>query len=143
MVISLFVEAVLGVAPSSLTVLKADEEIILRNKGWEGGSLSRESHPQIFLQGFDLSEDDLKTIVAEANSANVKWNEKEFNRSKPYIRLQVKAFMARQLFQKKQRDGLNNEFYQVMAPLDNVYQKALRSFDQAEQLARGNYSLKK
>ena len=96
-----------------------------------------------FLQGFDLSENDLKTIVADANSANVKWNEKEFNRSKPYIRLQVKAFMARQLFQKKQRDGLNNEFYQVMAPLDNVYQKALRSFDQAEQLARGNYSLKK
>lgn len=54
MVISLFIEALLGEAPLSLAVLRADEEIILRNKGWEGRSLSRESHPQIFLQGFDL-----------------------------------------------------------------------------------------
>jgi hypothetical protein len=36
MVISLFIEALLGVAPCLLAVLKADEEIILRNKGWEG-----------------------------------------------------------------------------------------------------------
>ena len=54
MVISLFDEAQLRVAPLPLAVLKADEEIILRNKGGEGGILSRESHPQIFLQAFDL-----------------------------------------------------------------------------------------
>ena len=96
-----------------------------------------------FLKTYEVSDSDLKTIVADANSAEVKWNEKEFNRSKPYIRLQVKAFMARQIYQKKERDGLNNEFYQVMAATDNALQKALRSFDQAEQLLRGNYSLKK
>jgi hypothetical protein len=36
MVISLFDEALPEVAPLSLVVVEDDEEIILRNKGWEG-----------------------------------------------------------------------------------------------------------
>ena len=96
-----------------------------------------------FVKDYNVSDGDLQAIVNEANSANIKWNEREFNRSKNYIRTLIKAFVARSVFQKKERDGLNNEFYQVMAPLDNTYQKALTLFDQAEQLARGNYSLKK
>jgi len=96
-----------------------------------------------FMKNYTISEGDLQAIISEANSANIKWNEKEFNRSKNYIRTLIKAFVARSVFQTKERNGLNNEFYQVMAPLDNTYQKALTLFDQAEQLARGNYSLKK
>ena len=96
-----------------------------------------------FIKDYNVSDNDLQAIVSEANSANIKWNEKEFNRSKNYIRTLIKAFVARSVFQKKERDGLNNEYYQVMAPLDNTYQKALTLFDQADQLARGNYSLKK
>ncbi|TAE38768.1 MAG: PDZ domain-containing protein [Runella slithyformis] len=96
-----------------------------------------------FTKSYNVIENDLQAIVKEANSANIKWNEKEFNRSKTYIQALVKAFVARQVFQKKERDGLNNEFYQVMAPLDGTYQQAIRTFAQAEQLTRGNYSLKK
>jgi carboxyl-terminal processing protease len=96
-----------------------------------------------FTKSYNVIENDLQAIVKEANSANIKWNEKEFNRSKIYIQALVKAFVARQVFQKKERDGLNNEFYQVMAPLDGTYQQAIRTFAQAEQLTRGNYSLKK
>lgn len=96
-----------------------------------------------FAKSYNVIENDLQAIVKEANSANIKWNEKEFNRSKTYIQALVKAFVARQVFQKKERDGLNNEFYQVMAPLDGTYQQAIRTFAQAEQLTRGNYSLKK
>jgi carboxyl-terminal processing protease len=90
-----------------------------------------------FLKNYNVSDSDLQAIVQEANSANVKWNEREFNRSKTYIRTLVKAFVARQAFQKKERTGLNNEFYQVMAPLDNAYQKAFGSFEQAKVLALG------
>jgi carboxyl-terminal processing protease len=95
-----------------------------------------------FLKTFTPTEADLEAIVANANADNIKFNEKEYKRSKPYIRTYLKAMIGRYAYQKRDKGGLNNEFYQVMSDLDEGYKKAVTLFDEAEKLARTNVSLK-
>lgn len=95
-----------------------------------------------FLKTFAPTEADLEAIVANANADNIKFNEKEYKRSKPYIRTYLKAMIGRYAYQKRDKGGLNNEFYQVMSDLDEGYKKAVTLFDEAEKLARTNVSLK-
>ncbi len=96
-----------------------------------------------YLKTFTAKDSDLESIVSHATADNIKFNEKEFNRSKPYIRTYLKAMIGRYAYQKRDKNaGLNNEFYQVMAVQDEGIQKALTLFDEAEKLAHGNVSLK-
>ena len=99
----------------------------LEKQGFEG-----------FLKSFTVTDAMLAELLQAAASQQVKYNEKEYNRSKPYIRSQVKAFVGRYVWQKGQ-GGLNNEYYQVMSGLDNVYQQALQQFKRADDLARGKF----
>lgn len=99
---------------------------------------------QDFIKTFTPTEADLQALVQEASGEGVKFNEREFNRSKPYIRTFLKATVARYVYQKRDSNGnFNNEFYQVMATQDEAIVKALTLFDQAEQLSKGIVSLKK
>ena len=93
-----------------------------------------------FKTSFAVSDKMLKDIVDEASREGVKFKEKDFNRSKEYIRLQTKALIARSVFQKNNAKGKNNEFYQIMAGADEVYTQALKLFDQAANIERGNFS---
>ena len=95
-----------------------------------------------FLKGFTVKETDLNEIVQLATDDGIKWNEKQYNRSMPYIKTYLKATIGRYAYQKRDKNGLNNEFYQVMSSLDEGLQKALTLFDEAEKLAQGNVSLK-
>ncbi|AEI48485.1 S41 family peptidase [Runella slithyformis] len=95
-----------------------------------------------FLKTFTPTEADLNAIVANATADDIKFNEKEYKRSKPYIRTYLKAMIGRYAYQKRDKGGLNNEFYQVMSELDEGYKKAVTLFDQAEKLARTSVSLK-
>lgn len=95
-----------------------------------------------FLKGYAATDADLNEIVKNATADGIKFNEKEYNRSKPYISTYLKATIGRYAYQKREKGGLNNEFYQVMSTLDEGLQKALTLFDEAEKLARGNVSLK-
>ncbi|MCU0470814.1 MAG: S41 family peptidase [Arcicella sp.] len=72
-----------------------------------------------------------------AKQANVKMRAKDYERSMPYIKAQIKAYIARNVWQRKVSDGMNNEYHQVMAPFDDTFQKSLRYFDKAEKMARG------
>ena len=38
------------------------------------------------------------------------------------------------------KDDLSNEMYQVLNPIDKMYQEALRQFDKATDLERGDFS---
>ena len=103
--------------------------------------LEKLSFPE-FLKTYAATDADLNEIVKNATADGIKFNEKEYNRSKPYIRTYLKATIGRYAFQKREKGGLNNEFYQVMSTLDEGLQKALTLFDEAEKLARGSVSLK-
>ena len=90
-----------------------------------------------FNRNVTITDDQLAQLVKDATAQGVKPNDKEFNRSKNYIRTNVKAFVARYIFQKNNRSGQNNEFFRVYGEADDTYKRGLTLFDKARQLERG------
>ncbi|WP_026997946.1 S41 family peptidase [Flectobacillus major] len=91
-----------------------------------------------FNKQFVVTDEMMQAVKALAKQTKVTYNEKEFQRSAQYIKLQIKAYIARNIWSKKvANSGLNNEYYQVMSLIDETFQKAIRQFDKAEKLARG------
>lgn len=86
---------------------------------------------------FLVSDGMLTDMQLLARQTNVKLNTKEYERSLPYIKAQIKAYVARNVWQRKSTEGLNNEYLQIMAPYDDTYQKSLRYFEKADRMARG------
>ncbi len=95
-----------------------------------------------YLKTFSPSEADMESILRNAANDDIKFNEQQYKRSKPYIRTYLKAMIGRYAYQKRDKAGLNNEFYQVMSDLDEGYKKAVTLFDEAEKLSRMSVSLK-
>jgi carboxyl-terminal processing protease len=95
---------------------------------------------QDFKNNFSITDKMLKDILDEASREGIKFKEDEYNRSKEFIRIQTKALIARSLFQKSNARGKNNEYYQIMADTDEVYTQALKLFDRAKDIERGNFS---
>jgi carboxyl-terminal processing protease len=91
-----------------------------------------------YLKNFQISEKMYADFLNTAKNDGIKINEKDSKISKNYICLQMKAYMARYFYQKKTNEnGLNNEYYQVMAASDEVIKKALGQFGKASLLASG------
>ncbi len=90
-----------------------------------------------FNRTVTITDEQLAQLVKDATEQGVKPNEKEFNRSKNYLRTNVKAFVARYIFQKNNRNGQNNEFFRVYGDADETYKRGLTLFDKARQLERG------
>ena len=84
-----------------------------------------------------INDEQMSRLVKDATSEGIKFNEKEYNRSKNYIRNQIKALVARSIYQKNNKGGQNNEFFRVIAQGDDTYQKALKLFDRADKLEHG------
>ncbi|CCH51508.1 carboxyl-terminal protease [Fibrisoma limi BUZ 3] len=87
-----------------------------------------------------INDEQMNRLVKDATAQGVKFNEKEYIRSKNYIRTQVKALIARYVYQKNNKGGQNNEFFQVLGDSDDTYQKALKLFDRANKLEQGTYT---
>ena len=79
-------------------------------------------------------------MVKDASKSGIKPNEKELRHSKSLITSQTKAIIGRYVWGRKQKNGLNNEVFQVLNPTDNVYQQAVQLFSQAAQLEKGKFS---
>ncbi|WP_461094155.1 S41 family peptidase [Spirosoma gilvum] len=87
-----------------------------------------------FNRTVNLSDDQMNQLVKLATNEGIKFNEKEYNRSKAYIKNQIKALVARSVYQKANKAGQNNEFFKVIGQSDDTYQKALKLFDRADKL---------
>jgi carboxyl-terminal processing protease len=87
-----------------------------------------------FLKTFSITENMMGDFKKIAESVGVKQNEKEYNRSKEYIQTQLKAHIARQIWHKNEKGGLNNEFYQIMATDDEMMKVAMNQFEKAAKL---------
>ncbi len=90
-----------------------------------------------FNRTVNITDEQLGQLVKSATAEGVKFNEKEYNRSKNYIRVQLKALVARYIYQKNNRSGQNNEYFRVAGQVDDTYTKALTLFDRARLLERG------
>jgi carboxyl-terminal processing protease len=88
-----------------------------------------------FGKNFTVTEAMLQDMLAMAKRDGIKENEKEFQRSAPLIKTQIKAFIASTLY-KHDSYGRRNEFIQVMAEDDEIYKKALTLFPEAARLEK-------
>ncbi|QMW03383.1 S41 family peptidase [Spirosoma foliorum] len=93
-----------------------------------------------FNRTVNMNDEQMNKLVKIATNEGIKFNEKEFNRSKNYIRNQIKALVARSVYQKNNKAGQNNEFFRVISNSDDTFQKALQLFDRADKLEHGTMS---
>ena len=71
-----------------------------------------------FKKQFETGDDFLKLLLSEAEKEKIKYDDVQFNRSKRLIKLQLKALVARDLWNV-------NEYYQVLDSENESLQKAL------------------
>lgn len=82
-----------------------------------------------FRSSFEVSDQMLKELVETAEGNKLKFNEKEFNRSKDLIKLLTKAYIARGIWD-------NEGFYPIFNQQDEIFQKAIQLMDEADKIAQ-------
>ena len=73
-----------------------------------------------YKQNFNVTDDIMQELVTLAKDDKIEFNEEQYNRSKPLIMLQIKALIARDLYDMA-------EYFQVINDDNESFQEALRS----------------
>ena len=114
---------------------------IIREFAMEYANDNRKKLEKMSFDEFDrtvtFNDEQMSRLVKDATAEGIKFNEKDYNRSKNYLRNQLKALVARSVYQKNNKGGQNNEFFRVIGQTDDTYQKALKLFDRANKLEHG------
>ncbi len=84
-----------------------------------------------FISDFQVTDDMLRKITSEAVENGVPFSEKAFQLSKEKLRIYVKAFIGRRVWN-------NDAFYPVIHKDDEILQRAIQLFDEASELASLN-----
>ncbi len=82
-----------------------------------------------FKTYFEVSDDMLKDLIVVAEGNNLKFNEKEFNRSKKLLKQLTKAYIARGVWD-------NEGFYPIFNEQDEIFMKAIQLMDRADKIAQ-------
>ena len=72
-----------------------------------------------YKQDFNVTDDMMQELVALAKDEKIEFKEEQYNRSKPLIMLQIKALIARDLYDM-------TEYFQVINDDNESFQEALR-----------------
>lgn len=72
-----------------------------------------------YKQNFNVTDDIMQELVTQAKDDKIEFNEEQYNRSKPLIMLQIKALIARDLYDMA-------EYFQVINNDNESFQEALR-----------------
>ena len=72
----------------------------------------------------------LNQVVSAGKSLGVEYSSIGFTKSKNFIKLQLKALIARNVW--RSTDGLSNELFQVLNQEDKAVQEAIKSVDKAK-----------
>ena len=84
------------------------------------------NHINKYKESFQITEDILQDLIGLADEDKIEFNEEQFNKSKEYISLQIKALIARDLFDM-------SEYFQIINDKNDSYQKALKIINNDEQ----------
>jgi carboxyl-terminal processing protease len=82
-----------------------------------------------FKTKFNISEQMLNDVISLAGKSGIKFKENEYNKSKAFIKLNLKAYIARSLFG-------NNGYSIIMNEGDEIYQAAIKQFPKAIELEK-------
>jgi carboxyl-terminal processing protease len=85
-----------------------------------------------YQKTFNISESMLKELIALGEKNDAKFVEKDFARSKDYIKNQLKALIARGFWK-------NEGFYPIFLEKDEVFNQAIKLFDKAENIEKGKF----
>lgn len=114
---------------------------IVREFAMEYANENRKRLEKMLFAEFDksviITDQQMNKLLDDATAEGIRFNEKEYLRSRNYIRNQIKALVARSIYQKGNKAGQNNEFFQVVNNTDDTYKKALQLFDRANRLQLG------
>ena len=80
---------------------------------------------QQYKQGFVVGEDIMEELLKMAGDEKIEFEEEQYNRSKPLIMLQIKALIARDLYDMAQ-------YFQIINDDNPSYQKALQIINNKE-----------
>jgi carboxyl-terminal processing protease len=72
-----------------------------------------------FKSSFEVSESELSSLLSSAEEEKIEFNEEQYLKSKPLITLQLKALIARDLFDM-------SEYYQIVNDQNESLLEALR-----------------
>jgi len=72
-----------------------------------------------YKRDFQITEDVLQELISKANEENITFNEEQYSRSKSLIMLQLKALIARDIYDM-------SEYFQIINDENRSYQEALR-----------------
>jgi len=82
-----------------------------------------------YYNKFEISEEMLKGLISVGERNKVKFDEKDYKKSKEYLKILVKAHMGRNIYD-------DNAFYKIInEAVNEAYIQALTLFDEAESLA--------
>ena len=83
---------------------------------------------QEYYEDFDVSDKMLDQLVKKAKDAEIDFSQEEFQDSKEVLKNRIKAWVGRSAWG-------NDAFYQIIYEDNDIFQKALKLFDEAEKLA--------
>ena len=81
-----------------------------------------------YYSKYQVSDEMLQTLVKVGERNKVKFEEKDFNKSKAYLKTLIKANMGRNIYD-------DNAYYKVINDINEIYLQAIKLFDEADKIA--------
>lgn len=81
-----------------------------------------------YYNDFEVTDKMLNKLQLMAKEAGIEYEEEEFENSKPILKSRIKAWVGRSVWG-------NDAFYQIIYEDNDIFQSALKLFDEAEKLA--------
>jgi carboxyl-terminal processing protease len=81
-----------------------------------------------YYSKYKVSDEMLQGLIKVGEKNKVKFDEKDFKKSKEYLKILLKAHMGRNIYD-------DNAFYKVINDINEIYLQALNLFEEAEKLA--------
>lgn len=113
-----------------LNYLDKNRSALEKKYNTNGNDKKKEAGFALFKQMFQLTDADLKEVTDAGEKEKVEFNEEQFTQSKPLIKKQLKAMIARDLWN-------TSEYYQIMNDENPIFLKGVEALRDKELYKKG------